>query len=148
MTLKPLPQSKLSNLVPLLNTGISEMKFLTTPMAVDFIESLSLGYEHQMMDAYVDCLESPKHCIVFSRYNNPWTRDKKIVIQLIYSVPEERGMPEVISQYKLLLDNYAKLHSATSYVAGSWLLRGSRGICKLWKRLGFELQEIIYVKEL
>lgn len=144
----PLPQSKVQKIKPLVEAFIRESKCEDRTTAAHCLERLAQGYLTKTMDAYVDNVEDPRRVVVFGRYPSMPFKEDLIVINFIYAVEEDRLKPETMAAFKEILEKYPQVHSADAMLASSWVYKGSRGIDAFWRHLGFERQEIIYVKRL
>lgn len=146
--MNPLPQTKLRNIAPLLAALISESHCEERTTVEYCLEKLAQGYITQTMDAYVDSVESPRQMIVFGRYPGLATKEELIYVNCIYSVPEDRLKPETAAAFKNVIEKYCEAHRRDAIIASSWEYRDSRGIGQFWRNLGFERQEVVYVKHL
>ena len=148
MRLYPLPQSCLESLRPILQALQVEQNMLDrTDLDVTF-ERLEEGYLNRVMSAYVDNVDTPKHCLILGNFPTLFTRDRYASVLLIYSAPEERGNREALKALMETIENFARLHGLPTVKASSWKYRGSRAIDVLWKRHGYEVQETVYMKSL
>lgn len=144
----PLPQTKVQKIKPLVEAFIRESNCEDRTTATHCLERLAQGYLMKTMDAYVDNVESPRQVIVFGRYPGMALKEDLIVVNFVYSVEEDRLKPETMAAFKEILGKYPQVHSADAILASSWVYKNSRGIDAFWRHLGFERQEIIYVKRL
>jgi hypothetical protein len=144
----PLPQSKLTAIAPLIRAFIGESSCAERTTVEHCLERLAQGYITQSMDAYVDNVESPRQVIIFGRYPGFATKEELIYINFVYSLEEDRLKPETAAAFKNVIEKYCEVHRRDAIVASSWEYRGSRGIGSFWRSLGFERQEVVYVKHL
>lgn len=144
----PLPQTKVQKIKPLVEAFIRESKCEDRTTAQHCLEKLAQGYLTKTMDAYVDSVDSPRRMIVFGRYPGLLFPGDMIVVHCIYAPEEDRGKEEVLAAFKEILAKYPQVHSADRILASSWVYKNSRGIDAFWRSLGFERQEVIYVKHL
>jgi len=144
----PLPQSKLTAVAPIIEQVIVEMNCSHRTDLTYCMERLAQGYITQSLDAYVDNVESPRHLAIFGRYPGFFTKEENIYAHLVYAPSEDRVKSDVIAAFKHLIAKYCEVHRRDAIVASSWEYRGSRGIGSFWRSLGFERQEVVYVKHL
>jgi hypothetical protein len=144
----PLPQSKLRNIAPLIEAFIRESSCSDRTSVEHCLERLAQGYLCQNMDAYVDDPDAPRKVIIFGRYPGLAVKEELICINFVYAVEEDRLKPETVAAFREVIEKYAEAHPRDSILASSWVYRGSRGIDAFWRHLGFEKQEVIYVKRL
>lgn len=144
----PLPQTKIAKIKPLVEAFIKESNCDGRTTAAHCLERLAQGYLTKSMDAYVDDVEAPRKIIVFGRYPSLPFKEDLIVVNFIYAVEEDRLKPETLASFKEILEKYPQVHQADAMLASSWVYKNSRGIDAFWRHLGFERQEIIYVKRL
>lgn len=144
----PLPQSQIQKIRPLVEAFIRESHCSDRTTAQHCLEKIAQGYLTKSMDVYVDNADSPRQVIVFGRYPGMALKEDLIVVNFIYAVEEDRLKPETLASFKAILEKYPQVHSADAMLASSWVYQNSRGIDAFWRHLGFERQEIIYVKRL
>lgn len=145
--LYPLPESKLDVVWPLLDRVAEEMDTPKLASADQLKQSIARGYENKIMAVYVDNLESPKHCLVLSVTPAVIYEGLVAMVHLVYSVPEERGLPDMTAAMHRTIENYAKFHKAGLILAASWKYGNSRPIDQFWTARGYQTQETLYVKE-
>lgn len=148
MRLYPLPQSKLESLRPIFQALQIEQNMLDRTDLEATFERLEEGYLNHVMAAYVDNVDSPKHCLILGNFPTLFTHERYASVLLIYSAPEERGSRGVLKALLDTIDNFARFHGLSTIKASSWKYRGSRSIDALWKRHGYEVQETVYLKSL
>jgi hypothetical protein len=146
MNLIPVPHSQIDKVKPLFAQAHSEMVTQPRNTLEQALRSLEKGYENRTVAVYVDNLENPKHCVALALVPGFMVEGLMVVVLLIYSIPEERGQKEVLNAQHTIIDNYAKIHGASTVIGSSWEYRGSRGIASMWKSYGYEKQEVTYVK--
>ena len=144
----PLPQSQIQKIKPLVEAFIGESHCSDRTTAQHCLEKIAQGYLTKSMDVYVDSADSPRQVVVFGRYPSLPFKEDLIVVNFIYAVEEDRLKPETLASFKEILEKYPQVHSADAMLASSWVYKNSRGIDAFWRHLGFERQEIIYVKRL
>lgn len=144
----PLPQTKIHKVQPLVEAFIRESHCSDRTTAQHCLGKLAQGYLTKSMDAYVDDVEAPRKIIVFGRYPSLPFKEDLIVVNFIYAVEEDRLKPETLAAFKEILEKYPQVHQADAMLASSWVYKNSRGIDAFWRHLGFERQEVIYVKRL
>ncbi len=146
MNMVPVPLSRLSVLEPFMEKMLVEANLKGRATMESLKAGMLAGYQMRNRDAYVDSLENPKHCLVFSRNPGFVTNEDLVIVLLIYSMEEERGRPDIIEGFMRQIDSYAEFWSANAVLASSWVYLGSRGIDVFWKSHGYELQERVYTK--
>lgn len=146
--LYPVPQSKLNCIESLCRSATREMGMSKLTDVAYSLARLEEGYNARVLAAYVDDLESPKHCLVMSQYQGITVKGIVAAVRLIYSLPEHRGDREVIKVIMETIESYARIHGAVTVSGSSWKLTGNLHIDELWKSFGYEEQEIIYTKKL
>lgn len=146
MILNPLPESKIPNLSRIFASMLSEANLERRTDVTKCIETLKNGFKTRTMDAYVDNPEDPKHVLILGKYPGIATAEKLVIVNFIYSVPEERGNPDAEKAFFRTIENYAAIFGADAILASSWCYKGSRRIDAFWVKNGFEKQEIVYVK--
>jgi hypothetical protein len=145
--MKPIPQSLAANLTKVMTAFVSESRCEGRTDADYCISRLLKGYADRSMDAYADDPVEPKHVIVFSKNQGIVTNEKIVAVQWVYSIPEERGSEESMAAFANMIENYSTMFGADATIASDWVFRGCKtGAAALWKSLGFERQEIVYVK--
>ena len=130
----------------LLNKRAAESNLLDRWSVEKYMEFLMLGYDQQFIGAYADDAVDPKICLIMVNIVDPTSDTKAAHILLIYVDPSIRGNPSVFSDLVTYAENYTKLVGATQLVSSAWTFRGARSIASLWKRYGFEEQEVKYIK--
>jgi hypothetical protein len=146
MRLYPVAHSQIDKVKPLFAQAHSEMITQPRNTLEQALRSLEQGYENRTVAVYVDNLDSPKHCVALALVPGFMVEGLMVVVLLIYSIPEERGLKEVLDSQHMTIDNYAKIHGASTIIGSSWEYKGSRGIAAMWKSRGYEKQEVTYVK--
>lgn len=144
----PLPQTQIPKIKPLVEAFIAESACVGRTTAAHCLEKIAQGYLTKSMDVYVDNVDSPRRVVVFGRYPGLALKEDLIVVNFIYAVEEDRLKPETLSAFREILEKYPQVHQADAMLASSWVYRNSRGIDAFWRHLGFEKQEVIYVKRL
>lgn len=144
----PLPQSQITKIEPLIEAFIDEGNCRSRTTAKHCLERIAQGYLCRTMDAYVDSVESPRRVAVFGRYPSVALQEDLIVVHFVYAVPEDRTKPEMLAAFRELFTRYAQVHPADAMVGSSWVYGGRRGIDAFWRHLGFERQEVVFVKRL
>ncbi len=143
--LYPVPQSQLGVLAKLLESARKEMKMEKRSDVGYTLARVEDGYSTRSMAAYVDSLESPKHCLILATWPGIVTSGMVAVVVLIYSLPQERS-PETAKVMMQTVENFARLNGANSILGSSWLYGCDKPIDSLWKSNGYVEQETTYVK--
>ena len=146
--MKPLPQTKISVLRPVLETAIKELG-IEDRTTVDFlINRIGMGYTARSINAYVDDVEEPKHVLVLEHSHGGVTDEKMVEVRFIYSEESERGDAEAVKAFDEQITTFCEFFNPDVILGSSWVYRGARRIDALWTSLGFEKQEIVYIKRL
>lgn len=148
MTLVPVPESRLDDLLPILKRRVAE---LVTPIKAEaevYLEFVKAGYSRRLVAAYVDDLDNPSRILVLSHYPDTWTRSVVCNISLLYTVPEHRGSIAWIKNVVKTAEAYARIYGAAFVLAGSFDLGSNKKIGSLWKRLGYDEASTSYLKVL
>ncbi len=144
--MKPIPETLLDRLLPVFRQMVDYAHTAGRTTAEGSLQNVRDGYKTRTMDAYADDPENPKHVLILGKYPAISTTEKLVVVNFIWSTPEERGKPEAIAAFKEILFNYADIFGADAILASSWKYKGSRPIDAFWVSLGFERQETVFVK--
>lgn len=148
MTLVPLRKDQLDCLRAIIQTRLEESN-LTTLTSVDFIiAKLASFYGMRCAGAYVDDVDSPKHCLLMTHFPSSLIHGTVAYVSLIYSLPSARGNAEDAQVLFNTAENYARLNGAIAVSGSSWTFRGSKGTDALWKSQKYEVQETVYLKTL
>jgi hypothetical protein len=148
ISLKPVPESRLDVIRPLLQSSIEESGLAELSDVNDLMAKIQRGYGNRCMGVYVDDLEKPQHLLILAHMPGLATKALAAFILRIYTLPEARGDTAAFDVMLATAENYARLHGAESLMGSSWIFRGARDISALWKHYGFEPQENTFVKYL
>lgn len=147
-TLKPLPQSKLSCLVPIIEHRIKESNLSERATLEEEMVKLERGYNARLMAAFVDNFEEPKVALIMSNFPSTVTDGNYAYCLLYYVVPELRGKSEYGKLLITTAEAYGRFHRCDYLIMTSWIYKGAKGTDAFLKRYGFEPQEVSHVKKL
>ena len=146
--LKPVPQSKIGIVKPLLASSIEESNLKDLSDVDDLMAKLNRGYDTRCMGIYVDDLDAPKHLLIMSHMPGLALKATVAFVLRIYSLPEARGDTSAVDVMMATAENYARLNGAEAIMGSAWIYRGALDISPLWKFYGFEPMENTFLKQL
>ena len=148
MNLVPVPESRLDDLLPILQRRVAELE---TPVPADaevYLEYVKAGYGRRLVAAYVDSLDEPHRVLVVSHFPDTWTRAVMCSISLMFVDKELRGSLSDVKTFLSTSEAYARLHGAKFVIGGAFFLAESRRLGSVWKRYGYEEINTNYYKVL
>lgn len=148
MNLKPIPQSKLSCLIPIITHRIKESNLENRATVSEEMVKLERGYTTRLMAAFTDDFENPKAALIMSNFPSTVTDGNYAYCILYYVVPELRGKVEYGNALVETAKAYGKFHGCDHLVMTSWIYKGAKGTDAFLKKHGFEPQETSHVLEL
>jgi hypothetical protein len=146
--LYPVPETKISCVVPLIEQAHAEMDMPALATLEQAKRSLEAGYTNKTLAAYVDNLQEPKHLLILSAFPGLLIEGLVTIVHLIYSVPEARGDADIIKTFHSTVENFARFKGAGSIIGSSCVYGTSRPIDPMWKAQGYKQWETVYIKEL
>ena len=154
MTLVPVPESRLDDLLPILKRRVAEIDvekeaanmLAERPSADVYLDYVRAGYARRLVAAYVDSLDDPHHILVLSHFPDIWSKNIVCTVSLIYSDKEHRGSYANVKQMVKTAEAYALLFGATLIMASSFDMGDNKRIGSLWKRLGYVETNTTYMK--
>lgn len=144
----PLPESKLPNLKPLIAQMFQEGDLSEFTNETNFLTALQSSYHNQLIDAYVDDVESPGTLIVLLAHHSVWYDTNIVSVMSRYTVPEKRGDKDRVLASNELINNYAKLKGARLIMAGSRTAYPEGAAERVLEQDGFRHVESTYIKKL
>lgn len=150
--MRPIPQDKLNEvLIPIFKEGIEDVAIAHRTSPEYCVGNVEKGYEARAIAAYVDDLESPKCCLVVAMGRSPVLDENLSIIYRIWVRPDLVAVREGVALSKEMaktFEAYAEMNGADGILASSWVYRNAPDIGSFWEKLGFEIQEKIYIKHL
>jgi hypothetical protein len=146
MNLKPIPQTRLSILLPVFQARIVEAG-LQEVTPEHLLDKLRVGYENRFAGAYADDFDNPKHVLIMTHL--PSTLGEKTIgfINLIWTHPSERGTIDTEIFFRTA-EQYARFHGAVALCGSAWKLGSAKDTDALWLSKGFQQQEVVYFRNL
>jgi hypothetical protein len=145
MYLKPLKREQFDCLVPILQRRLEESGIADITSPEYAISKLESAYDMRAAGVYVDDEKSPKHCLIMSHFPGGMFEGVVAYINLIYTVPEERGDGASMKTMLRTAENYARLNGARFLQGSSWM-RGGKSTDSMWLEDGYILQEKTFIK--
>ena len=141
--MKEVNKDELFKLKGLFGTIIKETNVPIT--ADEAVIKYHRGVEGGYLKVLTDNLEDPKHCLILSCLPGMVHSGFLCIVNLIYSLPQHRNQ-KMVDEMHAIIDDFAKAHKCEQILGSAWKYRGSRGIDSMWLGKGYEIQEVVYVK--